>query len=494
MKFWLLFSLALLAKPCFGFQEEWPRVRPTRVEIVGSGTQARATVVAANLSIEALVLRIADRTSRRVEGIGLGGIPSLVTVELVDRPLLQVLEIILGSAGLTFELQPGVLRIIDAGTEPEDVDFLEARSLAHYLRATTQFPNHPLAADARLDQGELEESRGNFEAAFDHYQALVENFPYSERVPDAHLASGKVLERLGRYSEAHTQYLEVTRLPATDPRRNRARLALARVNLETSIPSVAVLMVRRLEEEEPTADLSVQSEHLILMATALERSELPLEALEVLDRLERLGGPVGHTADAMEVRARALEGLDLLEAASRAWLVVARERGGVASHAAYNRAADLVEQTGDSLAALFLAKEAAKAEPPLDLSPLVRRARLDLGLDVDLATADISPEERWDIVQRWMAEDRFDRADPELARLVTERSSLSEALASEVVLRYADRIYETRGLESALGALREARRDASTPAVRAIYDLRAGKLLEGERSYVRAAAAYEGEY
>ncbi len=491
--FWMC-ALALSISPAFGFQTDWPRIHPTRVEVVGTDAQARATVIATNVSVESLIDKIAARTDRRVEGFGPGGLPALVTVELVDRPLMQVLEVVLGSVGLTFEIQPDVLRILDADAESEDVEILEARALAHYLRATTAFPNHSLVAEARLDQGGLEEARGNFEAAFDHYQALIESFPLSDRIPDAHLASGMVLEKLGRFAEAHTQYLEVTRLPGTDPRRNIARLSLARCQLELSNPSFAVLMVRRLEEEEPTTDLNVQSERLALLATALERAEMPMEALEVLDRLERLGGPLTYAVQAMEVRALSLEGLGLLEAASRAWLVVARESGGAAAHDAYIRAAELTERIGDSLSVLFLAKEAELADPPLDLSVYVRRARLELGLAIDLESGSVPPEERWEIVQNWMSEGRFDRADPELARLVTERRSLEEVLASEIVLTYAKRVYEVQGLESALGSLREARRDASNQAVRAAYDYQAGKLLEGERSYVRAAAAYEGEY
>lgn len=474
-------------------QSEWQQIHPTRVEVAGRGAEARATVVAVNVSVETLVDRIAERTDRRVEGFGPSGNPALVTVELIDRPLMQVLEVVLGSVGLSFELQPGVLRILDAEAESHDVRLLEARSLAHYLRATTTFPNHPLAAKARLDQGELEERRGNLEAAFDHYQSMLEGFPYSDLVSDAHLMSGAVLEKLGRYAEAHTEYLSVTRLPNTDPRRNQARLALARCQLELSNPSFAVLMVRRLEEEEPTSDIEIHSERLTLLAKALELAEMPMEALEVLDQLERLGGPLVHAIEAMEIRARALEALDLLQAASRAWLVVARERSGADAHAAYRRAADLTERVGDPLSVLFIAKEAAIASPPLDLSGYLRRARLDLGLDVDLS-GEVPAEERWKIVQHWMQEERFDRADPELQRLFEQRGALDPALARDVVVRFAERTYVRSGLESALGALREGRRDATDPAIRAAYDLRAGKLLESERAYVRAAAAYHGDY
>ena len=475
-------------------QTEWPQIHPTRVEVEGTGAEARASVVAVNTSVESLLHKLAEKTDRRLEGFGPDGSPALVTVELVDRPLVQVLEYVLGSVGLSYELQPGVLRIVDGEAEVADVDILEARALAHYLRATTAFPAHEEAAQARLDQGRLEERRGNPSAAFEHYQAMLEGYPRSELVPEARLLSGAVLEHMGRYSEAHTQYLAVTSLPSGDPRRNEARLALARCQLELSNPSFTVLMVRRLEEDEPTGDPVVKSQRLLLLARALERAELSLEALEVLDDLERLGGPVEQALEAMEVRAAALEDLDMLEPAARAWIVVARENTGDPARRAYERAAELSVRAGDELSVLFVAKEAEARELGADLATYVRRARLALGLDVDLASGDVSYEERWQIVQDWLLEERNDRADPELARLFAERREMTPELARDVCLLHARRLYDERGLEPSLAALREARRDLEDESVRAAFDLFAGRLLEGERAYVRAAAAYEGDF
>lgn len=471
-------------------QEDWPQARPTRLEVTGSGLEQRATVVATNANLETLMRTLAERSGRLLEGPRPPDLaPALVTVELIDRPLTQVLEYVLGSVGLDYELSPSTLRLLRAPDEQPSAEDLLARSMATYLRAASLFPQAPEQERARLDQGRVELLRGNSEAALFHFTSLIDTHPRSPLVPDAQLLAADLLASLERYEEAHTLYLRVTELPAKDPRRGQARLGLARCQMELSNPSFTVLMLRRLERDSPSEDPREKGQRLLLLARALERSALPVEALEALDELERLGAPLELQVEAMQVRALALERLEYVPAAGRAWMVVARETRGAAAGAAYRRAAEIALSQGEPLSVLFIEKELSQrgAEvAAVDLGPLVFDARLALGLSVDWGAADPGRQAQ--------AARRAAQLDPAAARPIWEALlSRGEALAPELRLEaaraLAQLLVDSEGLDAALSVL---------AGVRALdpddNDRLAGELCQRAREFERAAQAFLGRY
>jgi tetratricopeptide (TPR) repeat protein len=450
----------------------------------------RATLVASNANLETLLSQLARDSGRQLRLTGdPAAAPALVTVELYDRPLTQVLEYLLGSVGLDYELDPTTLKVLPALEADEASGDLLARSLATYLRASKLYPDAQEVEQALLEQGRIEVQRGHPEAALVHFNSLLDGHPDSALIPDARLEAAHLLAKLERYDEAHTLYLRVTELPLGDARRNRARLGLARCQMELSNPSFTVLMVRRLQADSPSDDPRELADRLLLLAGALERSELPVEALGSLDELERLGAPIEVQVAAMEIRARCLERLEYTPAAGRAWMVVARERRGTEAAQAYRRAAEIAATQGDALAVLFIAKEFASRgleSTSIELDSLAFDARLELGLPVDWATA---PSE-----QQLAAARRFssqgDSSAVDIWRALQARGEeLVPAERLEVGQALARAILDEEGLDASLAILAALR-----PLDNAACDQLAGELCQRARDFTRASQAFLGRY
>jgi tetratricopeptide (TPR) repeat protein len=473
-----------------GTQENWPQARPTRVEVTGTGIEQRVTLVATNANLESLMRSLAERSGRILEGPRQPDLaPALVTVELFDRPLTQVLEYVLGSVGFDYELSPTNLKLMRPANEEPPSDEVLARAMATYLRATSLFPEAREQARARLDQGQVELLRGNPEAALFHFMSLIDTHPRSPLVPDAQLSAADLLARLGRFEEAHTLYLRVTELPAEDARRGRARLGLARCQMELSNPSFTILMLRRLERDSPSNDPIQKGQRLLLLARALESSELPVEALETLDELERLGAPLDLQVEAMEIRALALERLEYVPAAGRAWMVVARQTRGQTAAEAYRRAAEIALAQDEPLSVLFIEKELAQRGAEVaaaGIDELVFDARLALGLSVDWRSAD--PERQRTAARRLL------EIDPAEAQAIWEGllaggDELAPALRLEAAQSLARLLSSSAGLDAALAVLASVRTlDPET------NDELAGELCQRAREFNRAAQAFLGRY
>ncbi len=493
-----LLAAALLLSSARSSQEEWPELRPLQVEVTHDDGVDRATVVATNASVERVVQRLADLSNMRLTGF-FADQPgtALITVDLRDRPLRQVLEYALGSVGLTYEIQGDLLTIVPV--ESGDFEHLEARALANYLRASRNFPKHEEAARARMSQAEIQVRSGNPTAAADNYRSLMEDYPLSPLVPDAHLAAGLVLEDLGRFEEAHKEYLELTRLPVDDKRRRDARLGLARCQLELSNPSFTILMLRNMEKNEPVTDRVERASRLLLEARALSRAGMHVETLEVLDELDRLGPETGVALEAMGVRAVALEGLNYVQPAARAWLAIARRLQGDERDAAYLRSAELTLAADQPLGVLMLAAELRSEGSSLDVASLEFRARLQLGLPIENDPALLTHEQRLVVAQADLQEGRTERARANLESLFSERSEVDDLLLTEVAVTLADLRRESaptraNGLEQAARTLADARQFVDSQVAATELDPVAAEMFEEARDFARAAAAWEGQY
>ncbi|MEO0650268.1 MAG: tetratricopeptide repeat protein [Planctomycetota bacterium] len=473
--------------------DAWESDAPLIVEIDPSGPRDRGSVRALNASLERVVDEIARRTGRIVEGLSGAERSALVTIELRDRPLDEILTIALGAAGLRHELHPGVLRVLPDDSAELGPERLRERAMVSYLRATTRFSGHPAAERGRLSQGEVEEARGNLYAAYEQYQTLLDNYPSSTLTYEAHLRSGSALERMGRYADAVIEYQIASKADQSLPQHAPARLGLARCQIELGNPDLADVMIDTLDDAAPATSREEAAERGLVRAKAQLLREEEVEALATLDQLDRFGLPDDQLARSMELRAMAFEGLDLYREASRFWLVFAAEADPGRAAIAYERAASLAERDNDPLAVMFVAAEAERAGSEADLGPMARRARLQLGLLVDL-DADVPAVERIEICERWVSEGRFPAARPTLSELHAGREDLPAPLRPRAALAWARCLYDENGLEAALAALREARATIAVQADRAPLDLLAADLLERERQFQRAMHAYEGRY
>jgi tetratricopeptide (TPR) repeat protein len=482
------------AAPSQTAPSRWDSTDPLVVEVDPTGPRDRASVRAANASLERVVGELARRTGRVVEGLTGPGRNALVTVELIDRPVEQILEFVLGSAGMRAELRPGLLRVLPDDSETLSPERLRERALALYLRSTMEHPDHPAAERGRLSQGAVEEARGNLSAALEHYQTLIEFYPESPLHAEAHLRSGSALERLGRFAEAANEYRVAASGEESAPQHAPAKLGLARCRIELGNPDLAEIMIDMLDDAIPPSSRAEAAERGLVRAQAQVLREEFVEALATLDQLDRLGQPDSTLARSMELRAMAFEGLDLYREASRFWLVHARQTTGERSVQAFERAAQLAVEDDDPLGVLFVAAEAERAGSPAALGRMARAARLELGLLVDLEADDVTDVERVEVAEGWVAEGKTSAARPVLADLHARRTELLVSLRPRTAVAWARCLYAEDGLENALAALREARPAISDHDQRQPLDLLAAELLEGERQFTRAMAAYEGRY
>jgi tetratricopeptide (TPR) repeat protein len=484
--------LVLLAAP--GQAQEWSSNRTLVVEVDPSGARDRASVRAVNASLERVVDELARRTGRIVRGLDGPKRAALVTVELVDRPIEQILEYVLGTCGLRAEFQPGAIEIVEENTEALSVERVRELAMSQYVRATMRFPGHPAVERGRLSQGALEEARGNLAAALEQYQILLDDYPNSPLRLEGHLRAGDALERLGRFAEAAGEYRHAAGTDEQDAQHVPARLGLARCQLALGNPELAEILVDTLDDAIPSDDRADTAERNLVRARTQVAREQFVDALATLDQLDRLGLPDSALAESMELRARAFEGLELMREAGRFWLVRARLTEGPQAAAAFERAATLADEDSDPLGVLFVVAEAQSAGAQAELGALERAARLQLGLPIDLNTEDTDDEERLRTCELWLEEARCSEARPVLLDLHQRRGELPALLRTRAALAWARCLHEQDGLEPALVALRQARASIEELEDRRTIDLFAAELLERSGQFTRAMAAYEGRY
>lgn len=474
--------------------ERWTSNEPLIVEIDPSGPRDRGSVRAVNATIERVIDEIARRTGRVVEGLEGPERAAMVTVELHDRPIEQILEYVLGACDMRAELTPSVLHVLPSDSESLPTERLRERAMALYLRANVNFVDHPAAERGRLSMGEVEEARGNLAAALENYQVLLDRYPHSTLRLEAHLRSGSALERMGRFAEASTEYRAASAGEGETPQHAPARLGLARCQIELGNPDLAEIMLDTLDDVVPATGREEAAERGLVRAHAQLLREEFVDALGTLDQLDRFGLPQDALDSSMELRAMAFEGLELYREASRFWLVFAREADEFRAARAFERAASLAEADDDPLGVLFVVAEAERAGSNADLGSTARKARLSLGLLVDLSSDEITDQERLEVCEAWLVEGRHSDARSTLSDMHTRRHSLHESLRPRAAVAWGQCLYAENGLESALAALREARSAIPVNADREPLDLLAADLLEQERQFVRAVAAYEGRY
>jgi tetratricopeptide (TPR) repeat protein len=493
----------------FAERAEAPVSVPLVVEhrVDGDGVEY-ATVVGSNVSLFTVARRLAEASNRLLFGFEERALAApLVSLELRDRPLEEVLEYALGSAGLVAELSPSVLQV-----RPDrlvgDRDGLLMRALVFYSRSSMRQPSGPLAPSSRLAQGRIEEERGNDDAAIGHYQLLLESHPASPLVLEASLRIGLVLARQREWTLALDQFTQLTEISPEaldessalvrplEEYQATARLEIARCNLELGRSEFALLILNVLERESPQVERSVVVDRGLVRAQAYLAGEAWLEALRVLDGLDRGHMPSAAAIEALGIRARAFEGLDLRKEAARAWLTLARQVEDPERAQAYRRAAELFLALQDHLGVLFLAGEVARSGSSADIGTEERLARAALGLEVALDAENSSVQERYEAAVRAAEREDWSQVGTLVRPLVRELELVPLDLRDEIVLAHAQYEYVTTGLEAALAALREARVVMQRIAPDAVgrLDGYAGQLLEDNRLYELALEAYDGRY
>jgi len=480
---WTLAALAVAA----------PRPTDARVSMETSEGRQWWTVRADDAGLRNVLEQIARKSGRYLEGYESLGSSALVTVELVQRPLDQVLEYVLGSVGLSFELRRDTLIVLPADVEDLGREEILDQVSFSWLRAMTRFPGHHAAPAARLAQGELAEMRGNLGAARNHYQTLVEDYPDAEEVAEATMRTGRILQELGIWSQAAAQYRTLANLDRAAEYHAAARLELARCTVQLDDPQSALHMLEALDLAYPSADSTERTARQLVRAEALNARERYMEALRLLDRADPDLDPMVRQ-DALRIRAIALEGVGLPGEAGRAWLLYSEAAQRGERRDALEHAARLALQADDEMGALFVCRRAKEEGHGERFQRYELEARRRLGFDEVEETLQERRGEQIDQAEAWLAAEEIGRAAEILQPLYLGRAALGPVDATRVCVAWAACIESRQGVEEALQVLAEVRDSFETLELRSRIDVGAARLLEKNGLFDRAVDAYSGIY
>jgi len=446
----------------------------------------RWSVLCEDTALDELVRALAKKSGLALEGAELLPYGTRVSVDLARRPLEQILEFVLGSQGLRFEIQRGSLRVLASVAEPEDLLLLAQNA---WQKVEAEGDAHA-AARAKLARGNLCEVRGDLEGAYRLYAELAEEDAADESI-EALYRAGRVLERLGHWAEAAQHFRTLAAMDGAKAFHARARLELARVSIELGDAPSALHVLNFLEANFPSSDpVELAERRLVRAAACIATSEF-VEALRTLEEGEVVSAPHAQTRS-LQIRAQAFEGLGYDVEAARAWLIFAREGAEPDERLhAFEKAAQLSLAAGDELGTLFVCREAAKAGADEGLGSFARQARLRLGLDEEEVPGTI--QERLTLAESLLAEQPHKAADL-FEGLYLARGALPESDQARVLAGWAHVLLDRAGLEAAIEILSKARASFQDPLAAQTLDLAAAALFESEGRFDQAADAYRGNY
>lgn len=451
------------------------------------------TVRAKQVPLDQLLGAIANKGGYDLEGLGRLTSMPLITIDLRQRRLGQVLEYTLGSVGLRHELRRDTITLLVASETPETEDLLNLASVA-WLNATSRFPENPSAPIARLAQGEIAEMRRNQAAALNHYLTLIESYPRCDSVPEAHMRCGRIFQRMKRWSEGSEQYKAIADIKDATPYHAMARLEVARCSVNLGDPQSALYILQSLEADYATPDPVENAGRVLVRSMALNAQGRHMEALRALDAVGPRMDSIAN-ADAAKTRAMSLEGLKLYGDASQSWLIYSRSVSPGEQEEALREAARLALLGRDELAVLFICKEAAKIPPARSFEEFEREARRRLGFEVAEEPQAAAVTDRITLAEQWLEQGEHQRATEVFESLFLARGALGdEEKTARVCVGWAKCVERREDLERALQILAEARPGLETLPARGILDIGAAALLEKHELYERAVDAYRGIY
>ncbi len=471
-------------------QEDGHLVRPATVSAVSKEGQTWFTVRAENASALKVIREIGRVTNRDVLGLHLLDRPALLTVELVERPLDQVLEFTLGSIGLRFELHRTSIKLLKGAPETPEAQLDSAA--AAWTRASMRFPDHPFAAEARLAQGEIAELRGLPTAARATYVALAEDYPNSAVTGEAYMRAGRISAQLGQWDEAGRLYRTLATLDVAGEFHASARLEWARALVAQGDPQGALYMLSALDTNYPTVDATEETARRLVKARALNERGRFMEALEEIDNADPNFDDFGRW-EALYIRAVALEGIGLPGDAARAWLLYSNEAKGADLELSLQEAARLALEADDDLAVLFVVRRAELAGLTEGFEVYEREARRRIGFEGESATNTI--EERVVRAEALLEKGEHNAASDILEALFLARGALPDEMTdAKVCSLWAQSVEGTSDLQSAIQTLTSVRPSFESSTALQLLDVTAAKLFEKHERFDAAVAAYQGDY
>lgn len=461
------------------------QVRVARVD-----GEFRCSVYAERAPLHELLTDLSRECEVVLEGFERVSRSAQVDVDLVDRPIAQVLDYVLGSVGLRVESRAGTWRVTDSPRAPLEPERLREEAMSALFAALRDFPDHPAAADGLIAQGLLELDRGHAAAASAQFDALVERFPDSPRVPEALWRSARAQMELHEWEDAADRFAELLRLDVEHPFESEARVELARCAIGRGEPADALVLLDALEALDPATDQTDERARGLVRAEALNDLGRARECMPLLDRIEALAPRGAEVVAVYEQRARALEAVGRPADAARLWLAFAESCPADERTLGLRHAARLALESGEELSVLFIARMAEDGRGADELAELAREARERLALSVSPREASL--DQRLTRGEELVTTGKFGEARDALAVLGLSRGQLDQEQLARFALAYTRALAETDGVDEALSALRQLLPELSDSEARRALYLFAGDALEAVGRTDEAILAWQG--
>ncbi|MDP6520168.1 MAG: hypothetical protein QF411_09740, partial [Planctomycetota bacterium] len=427
-----------------------------------------------------------------------------LTIELVQRPLEDVLDFIAGSAGLRVEREQDFLALSPElpATAPSDV--LLQRASNAWQRAMKNFPADEQVETALMTLASIELARSDDEKAREYWGALVDNRPESDLAPRAIYNYGLSLERTGQWRTAVEWFTSLANHLAADELREAAWLELARCQSRLGDARQVHYLMDTLDAEFPVSTDEAKADRLLIRARAWNTQKLPVDALRCLDLAERTGATVLDEREFTSLRAQALELYGMPEAGALAWLGFSLDAAGADLALALEEAARLALVSGEEATAILIESMARdRGVSSSAVADIAFEARDNMGLTTQFTSTHAAeagsaqgPAARLDAAEQSLANGRIDLARSSIAVLVPGSAAFDEDTRTRLAIVWASCLAaedsSSGALDNAVAFLRETVRSLSDLEHRRRIYLAAAQLLENAGDTAGALNAYRG--
>ncbi|MFT5284037.1 MAG: tetratricopeptide (TPR) repeat protein [Planctomycetota bacterium] len=464
------------------------------IEITRVDGVSLSTIVVNDYSLRQLLTEVTKQLGLELEGFQDIDRNALVSADLRNRKLRQSLEFILGSVGLRYTMRSNALTVIKDQYDSLPKNQLLQVASAAFFRAQREYPGHPLAADARISQGRIEEIRDNWVGALEHYQEVRASYATSPRLAEAIYGAGRMNLQMRQWSESSLIYRELINLQTNHDFRSQGLKGLTRCLIELKDFDTALHTLSVLEKSFPGADIEDRRERLFLHSDALLGVGDSVESLRILEKLQGSGLEGEQLQMVHKHRARAFESLEMTSEAGRAWLLYAQEATGQERTSAMVKAAQLALRAGDELAVLFIAFKVDSEETEEALAPYILEATERMGLPTTGDLEDLTGEERIDLAEEHIQAERYAAAKLALVDLLVMREGLPNNLRLRLVIGWSTILGEFADYQAVITFLSQERPFIEKISDRSQLDIRAADVLEQNGFIEDAIKAFEGDY
>lgn len=473
-----------------------------RVRLEHTSGGILCSVSARNVSAREALAAVAHELGRELTVTASGGDVASsepLTIELLDRPLEDVLDFISGSAGLRVERGQAHLALgAELAADAPREQLLQRASNA-WQRAMKSFPADEQVAAALMTLASIELERGDADKAREYWGALVDNRPESELVPTAIYNYGRSLEQVGQWRSAVEWFTSLANHLAADELREAAWLELSRCQAHLGDARQVHYLMDTLDAEFPVSTADGQADRLLIRARAWNTQKLPVDALRCLDLAERTGASILDGREFTALRARALELYGMPEAGALAWLGFSLDAAGHDLAIALEEAARLALVSGEEATAILIeAMATERGVPTSDTTTIAAQARQGLGLKLREAPHSGSPAARLNYAEQHLADKQWELARGAIASLIPDLGTFDEETRTRLAIVWANCLATEKhpasptALNSAVDFLRETVRSLSDLEHRRSIYLAAAQLLEAAGDTAGALNAYGG--